>query len=149
MKKEILLLGGLFLLIVLYQQTKGPQTVIIRCPPPERKKLSKSRRRNKVRIQPNTLHYTSKPNYQRIGHLTNSSKQSVLPLYGRPTNFRSYQWNYYTTFAITDYQGAYIPIESERRNCLEQFGCKEIYTGDTVLVQNEPYTVTLYSSFEL
>lgn len=87
--------------------------------------------------------------YERIGHLTNTTNNQILPLFGKPTNYRSYHWNYYTLHTISDFQQAYIPVEVDQRNCLETFGCREIYTDDIIHVNKSPHHVTLYANLVL
>lgn len=68
--------------------------------------------------------------YKNIGHL--NSENRILPLYGRKVHRGSQLWQYYT---ISD---GNIPIhltfEHQGRDCGSEYGCKELYDGDSVIV---------------
>ena len=56
----------------------------------------------------------------------------ILPLYGRRTTGGSDRWNYYTR---TDtYNPVPIPINFQRRQCMDDVGCQEILSGDDVKI---------------
>jgi hypothetical protein len=67
--------------------------------------------------------------FQSIGNLNADGK--MLPLYGRRTGRGSYdRWNYYTR---TDtFNPVPIPLRSKGRDCMDDIGCQEIFSGDTV-----------------
>ena len=67
--------------------------------------------------------------FQSIGNLNVDGK--MLPLYGRRTGRGSYdRWNYYTR---TDtFNPVPIPLRSKGRDCMDDIGCQEIYSGDLV-----------------
>ena len=67
--------------------------------------------------------------FQSIGNHNADGK--LLPLYGRRTGRGSYdRWNYYTR---TDtFNPVPIPLRSKGRDCMDDIGCQEIYSGDTV-----------------
>ena len=78
--------------------------------------------------------------FQSIGIVTIDEK--ILPLYGR--RITSDKWNYYTR---TDtYNPVPIPIHYKRRDCMEDIGCQEIYTGDEIKVEamNKTGRVNIY-----
>lgn len=68
--------------------------------------------------------------YKNIGHI--NSGNTLLPLYGRQLHRGSQLWQYYT---ISD---GNIPIhlsfEHQGRDCGSEYGCKELYDGDSVVV---------------
>jgi hypothetical protein len=68
--------------------------------------------------------------YKNIGHL--NAGNTLLPLYGRQIHSGSQLWQYYT---ISD---GNIPIhlsfEHQGRDCGSEYGCKELYDGDSVVV---------------
>lgn len=69
--------------------------------------------------------------YERIGHLHSGNR--ILPLYGRQTHRGSSLWQYYT---MSD---GNIPVRlhfsKDGRDCGSEYGCKEIYDDDTLLIQ--------------
>lgn len=69
--------------------------------------------------------------FQSIGIVNIDDK--ILPLYGRrTTGGRSDRWNYYTR---TDtYNPVPVPIHYEKRDCMDDVGCKEILSGDEVKI---------------
>jgi hypothetical protein len=57
----------------------------------------------------------------------------ILPLYGRRTTGGSDRWNYYTR---TDtYNPVPIPVRFQKRDCMDDVGCSEILSGETVRVE--------------
>ena len=68
--------------------------------------------------------------FQSVGVVRVEDK--ILPLYGRRTAGGSDRWNYYTR---TDtYNPVPIPINFQRRQCMDDIGCQEILSGDEVKV---------------
>ena len=69
--------------------------------------------------------------YRRVGHLHSSNR--ILPLYGRQTYRGSSLWQYYT---MSD---GNIPVRlsftKDGRECDSEYGCKEIYDDDTIMIQ--------------
>ena len=72
--------------------------------------------------------------YQAIGNI-NVGEGKVLPLYGRRTfSGSSDRWNYYTR---TDtYNPVPVPIRYKNRDCLDDVGCPEVYSGESVHVED-------------
>ena len=72
--------------------------------------------------------------YQAIGNI-NVGEGKVLPLYGRRTYAGSSdRWNYYTR---TDtYNPVPVPIRYKNRDCLDDIGCPEVYSGESVHVED-------------
>ena len=68
--------------------------------------------------------------FQSVGVVRVEDK--ILPIYGRRTAGGSDRWNYYTR---TDtYNPVPIPINFQRRQCMDDVGCQEILSGDEVKV---------------
>ena len=58
--------------------------------------------------------------------------QQILPLYGRRTAGSNDRWNYYTR---TDtYNPVPIPVHFQKRDCMDDVGCQEILSGETVKI---------------
>lgn len=100
-------------------------------------------RNNPVYQSPRT---TSNPEFQQIGTLINDNSDDpiVLPLFGRPMPGRRDRWEYYTA---TDKQYMLrIPIMFEEKDCLEEIGCREVYSKDTVFIPayKKEFKVNLY-----
>jgi hypothetical protein len=88
-------------------------------------------------------------NYRQIGILTplhGSSKDSILPLMGRPLFTNRDMWNYYTT--SNQHNNVKLPISKGGRSCTNEYGCNRLFSGDTVHLEGvgEPYKVTMYDS---
>jgi hypothetical protein len=68
--------------------------------------------------------------FQSVG-IINVGEQ-VLPLYGRRTTGSSDRWNYYTR---TDtYNPVPVPVQFGRRDCMDDTGCQEIMSGESVVI---------------
>jgi len=68
--------------------------------------------------------------FQSVG-IINVGEQ-VLPLYGRRTTGGSDRWNYYTR---TDtYNPVPVPVNFQKRNCMDDVGCQEIMSGENVKI---------------
>ena len=68
--------------------------------------------------------------FQSVG-IINVGEQ-VLPLYGRRTTGSSDRWNYYTR---TDtYNPVPVPVQFGRRDCMDDTGCQEIMSGESVSI---------------
>jgi hypothetical protein len=87
--------------------------------------------------------------YRQIGILTplnGSSKDSILPLMGRPLYIRRSKFNYY---AISNqHNNVKLPIKVNGRSALNETGVDELFDGDNVYVEgsNEVYRVTIYEN---
>jgi hypothetical protein len=90
--------------------------------------------------------------YQQIGVLTApggtsmsaSPDRTILPLFGRRTNYGRDRWNYYTrTDGMNPVQ---VPLQFKRQNCDDDNGCQEIITGDSVGVPilGQSYTANVF-----
>jgi len=88
-------------------------------------------------------------NYRQVGILTradNSSKETILPLMGRPLFPRRDKWNFYT---LNDKNNMIkLPVKVRGRSGTSEQGCDNVYNGDTIFVEgyNEPYRVTMYDN---
>jgi hypothetical protein len=70
--------------------------------------------------------------FQSMGVITVDDK--VLPLYGRRTLSGSDRWNYYTR---TDtYNPVPLPVQFKRRDCMDNVGCDEIMSGESVSIRS-------------
>lgn len=88
-------------------------------------------------------------NYRQLGLLTplnQSSKDSILPLMGRPLFTNRDKWNYYTI--SNQHNNVKLPVSKAGRSCTNEYGCDKLYDGDTVYVEgaNEAYKVTIYEN---
>jgi len=72
--------------------------------------------------------------FQAIGNI-NVGEGKVLPLYGRRTYAGSSdRWNMYTR---TDtYNPVPVPIRYKNKDCLDDIGCAEVYSGETVYIDD-------------
>ncbi len=84
--------------------------------------------------------------FTQIGILTNEAKNNTLPLYGRQLYTSSSKWNYYTSTG--SFHSISIPIKINNRDCDTEIGCDELYTGDTIFIDelNDTFTVKIYKS---
>jgi hypothetical protein len=85
--------------------------------------------------------------FQPIGVLTSTMNPNrVLQLYGRAIYPGSNKWQYYTN---TDaFQSVKVTIRHNRRDCLNELGCDQIFQGDIVEVpayHGETFRVELYN----
>jgi len=81
--------------------------------------------------------------YQSMG-VIKKSDGSVLPLYGRRTTGNGDRYQYYTR---TDtYNPVPLPIRYKRKNCQEDIGCDELFSGEeiTIAPTGEKAETTLY-----
>ena len=87
--------------------------------------------------------------YRQVGILTplnGSSKDSIMPLMGRPLFTNRDKWQYYTT--SNQYNNVKLPISRAGRSCTNEYGCDKLYNGDSVYIEgvNEAYKVTAYDN---
>jgi len=87
--------------------------------------------------------------YRQLGILTpmnGSSKDSIIPLMGRPLFTNRDKWQYYST--SNQHNNVKLPISRAGKSCTNEYGCDKLYTGDTVYVEgaNEAYKVTVYDN---
>lgn len=90
-------------------------------------------------------------NYTQVGIITktgedNSHHDKILPLMGRQIMGGSRdKWQYYT-MTNTGNLNTKLPVRVKGRNCMNEYGCDEIYDNDSVYVEgyNHMYKVTMY-----
>lgn len=69
--------------------------------------------------------------FQSVGMIRVEDK--MLPLYGRRTAGSGDRWNYYTR---TDtYNPIPLPVQIQRRDCMDDVGCPEVSSGDRVHIR--------------
>ena len=92
---------------------------------------------------PINIRTRGEPNeYQNIGLLKNNEDPNdIRPLYGRRTYRGSNMWNYYSL--LNNHIQVQIPIIREN-NCLNNRGCREIYNGEEITLNNIKYTAEIY-----
>ena len=68
----------------------------------------------------------------------------ILPLYGKPTYPGSSNWLYYTS--TDSFNTVKISLLHKNKDCQKEYGCQEIYNGDTVTVPsyNGEFKVSIY-----
>ena len=86
--------------------------------------------------------------YRQVGILTrlNGKEETILPLMGRPLFTRRDKWNFYT---MNDKNNMIkLPITFKGRSCTDEYGCDNLYNGDTVFVEgyNDAFKVTAYDN---
>jgi hypothetical protein len=85
--------------------------------------------------------------FQQMGFLKetlSSGETKLLPLYGEQTYPGSNQYRYYTN---TDgFQSVKLPITNKNKDCMDEYGCDELYDGNNITVSgyDKDYTVQLY-----
>ena len=87
--------------------------------------------------------------YRQLGILTpsnGSSKDSIIPLMGRPLFTNRDKWQYYST--SNQHNNVKLPVSRSGKSCTNEYGCDKLYNGDTVYVEgsNEVYRVTMYDN---
>jgi hypothetical protein len=87
--------------------------------------------------------------YRQLGILApsnGSSKNSVIPLMGRPLFTNRDKWQYYST--SNQHNNVKLPVSRSGRSCTNEYGCDKLYNGDTVYIEgsNEVYRVTMYDN---
>jgi len=88
-------------------------------------------------------------NYRQVGILTplnSSSKDSILPLMGRPLFTNRDKWQYYTI--SNQHNNVKLPVSKGGRSCTNEYGCDKIYNGDSIYIEgvNDAYKVTIYDN---
>jgi len=84
------------------------------------------------------------PEYKQMGLLNRiNGKETVLSLMGRPLYTNRQKWQYYT---MREYNNIKLPISKNGRSCTSEYGCDELFNGDTVYVEGykDAFKVTLY-----
>jgi len=85
--------------------------------------------------------------YRQTGILTPLNGSSkILPLMGRPLFVNRNKWQYYT---LSDQNNSVkLPIVKNGRSCTNEYGCDNLYNGDSVYVEgyNQAFKVTVYDN---
>ena len=100
---------------------------------------------NKIPININTRALDS--TYRQVGILKrNSSKETMLPLIGRPLFPARDKWNFYTISETNNM--IKLPVSHKKQSCTSEYGCDNLYTGDVVYVEgyNDTFKVTIYEN---
>lgn len=87
-------------------------------------------------------------NYRQLGILTplGGDNSKILPLMGRPLFVNRNKYQYYT---MSDQNNSIkLPVVKNGKSCTNEYGCDEIYNGDSVYVQgyNKAFKATLYDN---
>lgn len=86
--------------------------------------------------------------FQQIGVLIENdatSDSKKLPLYGSKLHSGSSNWKYYTS--SDGYHNVKLPIVKNSKNCLDNYGCREVYDNDDVSIKgynSKTFKVSLY-----
>jgi len=98
-----------------------------------------------VPINVPTSHYDLE--YKQVGILTREhGKNTILALFGRPVHSNRNKWQYYT---MTEQNNMIkLPLSKGGRSCTGEYGCDEIFNGDTVYVEGyqDAFRATIYES---
>ena len=85
--------------------------------------------------------------YKQIGILTRMyGGEMILPLMGKPIHVARDKWNFYT---MKDSNGMVkLPISYKGKSCTNEYGCDNLYNGDSVYVEgyNDTFKVTIYDN---
>lgn len=82
--------------------------------------------------------------YRQVGILTRGD--TILPLMGKPLFTNRDKWNFYT---MNDKNNMIkLPLSNRGRSCTNEYGCDNIYNGDTVYVEgyNDSFKATVYDN---
>tara|TARA_B100001094_G_scaffold263748_2_gene265476 strand:- start:9782 stop:10258 length:477 start_codon:yes stop_codon:yes gene_type:complete len=100
----------------------------------------------KVQVQAPTFNIPTQyiESFRQLGILHTNG--SILPLLGRKIHRGSTNWNYYTL--TNDALPLKIPLVHKNRQCMDNFGCQELYDNDQVTIpeMNATYTIRLYNN---
>ena len=149
-----ILIIGLFLCYFFYTNKQG--LVILPTPHVPSLKLADQRIKEPLippeqSYIPNTINVPTRgetPGFQQVGVLiqqgTSDKDKKILPLYGEPTYRGSNKWRYYT--GTDGFQSVKLPVLNKNKNCLEEYGCDEIYEGDpiNIMAYENSYVASLY-----
>ena len=85
--------------------------------------------------------------YRQVGILTRvNGKETILPLMGRPLFTNRDKWQFYT---MSDKNNSVkLPVTNAGKSCTGEYGCDNLYNGDTVYVEgyNDAFKVTMYDN---
>ena len=83
--------------------------------------------------------------YRQVGILTRlDGQEQILPLMGRPLLTNRDKWQFYTM----GNNNIKLPVSNNGRSCTNEYGCDNLYNGDTVYVEgyNDAFKVTVYDN---
>jgi hypothetical protein len=91
---------------------------------------------------------TDDSEFRQVGILTSTGgkDERILPLMGRPLFTRRDKWNFYT---LNDKNNMIkLPVRVRGQSGTSEYGCDNVYNGDTVYVEgyNETFKVTAYDN---
>lgn len=84
--------------------------------------------------------------FTQIGILNRENgKDTILPLMGKLLINNRSKWQYYT---ITNDNNVKLPIIYKGKSSMNEYGCDEVYNGDTVYVKgyNDTFKITIYEN---
>ena len=85
--------------------------------------------------------------YRQTGILTRiNGPETILPLMGRPLITNRDKWQFYTMSDKN--QAVKLPVSKNGRSCTNEYGCDNLYDGDTVYIEgyNDAFKVTNYDN---
>ena len=88
--------------------------------------------------------------YAQIGILTRiNGPETILPLMGRSLITNRNKWQYYTISNNNNL--VKLPVVNKGKSCTNEYGCDELYNGDTIYVQgyNDAFKATIYENNSL
>jgi hypothetical protein len=102
-----------------------------------------------INVSTNVGATPSDTSYRQMGIMTpinGSSKDSILPLMGRPLFTNRNKWQYYTI--SNQHNNVKLPISFKGRSALNDYGVDQIFSGDTIYVEgyNDAFKVTVYEN---
>jgi hypothetical protein len=119
--------------------------------PPSKNSVVYPRNSGDVRGIPVNVQTRGVPNdYQQVGLLTranNMEGEMILPLMGRKHMSGRDKWQYYTISGSGNLNTK-LPISVNGKSCTGEYGCDDIFNGDTVYVEgyNDTFRVTMYEN---
>ena len=101
---------------------------------------------NRIPINVATQSYDT--SYRQVGILTRNTgtKETIIPLMGRPLMANRNKWNFY---AMSENNNMLkLPVSHNGKQCMAQNGCDDVYTGDIINVDgyNDSFKVTTYEN---
>ena len=90
---------------------------------------------------------TTNAAYRQVGILTRiNGPETILPLMGRPVFRNRDKWQFYTISEKSNF--IKLPVSVKGRSCTNEYGCDNVYNGDTVYVEgyNDAFKVTAYDN---